>query len=92
VERYQGRPFALIGVNMDQDPDLVRQLQQEGTVTWRSFSVGADEIADAYGVRGIPKVVVIDHKGVVQFISGLPSETELDGKLDQLVKEAEVGR
>lgn len=92
MERYQGKPFALVGVNFDQDPEVVLRLQGKGTVTWRSFSDTKGEIADAYRLHGIPTVVLIDHKGVIQFISGVPDQQQLDEKLDELVAAAEVGR
>jgi hypothetical protein len=92
VTRYQGRPFALVGVNLDSDAALVEQLQQKGIVTWRSFCGGADTIAGAYGVRGIPMVVLIDHKGIVRAVfAGAPDPADLDGQLDGLIAEAEAG-
>jgi hypothetical protein len=93
VERYQGRPFALVGVNLDGDANVVLGLQQKGAVTWRSICVGADRVAATYGVHGIPLVVVIDHKGVVQSVSvGPPDATEFDRNLDKLVAAVEVGK
>ena len=93
MERYQGKPFALLGVNLDNDPKVVLGLQQKGTVTWRSFCGGADKIGGDYGVHGIPMVVVVDHKGIVQWVSvGPPDATELDKKLDELIADAEVGK
>jgi hypothetical protein len=93
VERYQGKPFALLGVNIDNDPSKVLHLQQEGQLTWRSFCGGALDIAAAYGVHAIPEVVVIDHKGVIRSVSvGAPNTKELDKELDDLVTEAELGK
>ena len=66
MERYQGKPFALLGVNIDNSPKRSVALQNEGKLTWRSFCGGADEIAAAYGVQAIPTVVLIDPKGVVR--------------------------
>jgi hypothetical protein len=92
VERFQGKPFALLGVNIDGNPSLVLTLQQAGKVTWRSFSGDVGEAIKAYGVRAIPVVVVIDHKGVVQkHWLGAPDAGELDKLLDNLVAAAEVG-
>jgi hypothetical protein len=93
VERFQGRPFALVGVNTDNDPKAVLELQNQGKVTWRSLCRGADRAAAAYGLHVLPTVVVIDHKGVVQFVSsGTPNADDLDRKLGELVADAEVGR
>ncbi len=91
MERYQGKPFALLGVNIDNNPKKVVTLQKEGQLTWRSFCGGADEIVAAYGVRAIPTVVLIDPKGVVRAAWVAPDTSELDKKLDELVAAAEVG-
>ncbi len=92
MERYRGKPFALLGVNIDHKPQTVRRLQDEGRLTWPSFCTDADEIAAAYGVHTIPHVVVIDAKGIVRYVSvGPPDTKELDKELDDLVAAAEVG-
>jgi hypothetical protein len=93
VERYQGKPFALLGVNTDNNPKAVLRLQEEGRITWRSFCGGAEEIVAKYGVHAIPVVVIIDHKGVIHSASvGAPDEEKLDKELDELVAAAEVGK
>ncbi len=91
MERYQGKPFTLLGVNIDNSPDRVRDLQQSGRITWRSFSGDVSEVAEAYGVSAIPMVVLIDHKGVVREAWVMPNTDVLDKKLEELVKAAEVG-
>jgi thioredoxin-like negative regulator of GroEL len=91
VERYQGKPFALVGVNCDNNAEIVQHLQSIGKVTWPSFCQGADKIGAAYGVRGLPTVVVIDHKGIVRSVYvGPPEEPELDRQLSDLIAEAET--
>jgi hypothetical protein len=89
VERYQDRPFALIGVNLDPQDPRSRQFQQDGSVTWRCFRDDSNDIGALYGVHTIPTVYVIDHKGVVRFKAHIaPSEKELD----ELIADAEAGR
>jgi thiol-disulfide isomerase/thioredoxin len=94
-ERYQGKPFALVGVNRDEDVAAGRRLEEKGDVRWRSFADGlTGEIARAYGVSGLPTVFLIDHKGVVQHVAiglGPKTESDIDKKLETLVKAAEVG-
>lgn len=92
MERFQNKPFALLGVNIDGDPGVVLSLQDSGKVTWRSFSGDVGDAVKAYAVRAIPRIVVIDSKGVVQKASvGAPDAEELDKLLDKLVAAAEVG-
>ncbi len=87
MERYQGKPFTLLGVNIDTSPSRVLALQQEGKVTWRSFSGDVSEVVHAYGVHAIPMVVLIDRKGVLREAWVMPKEEELDRKLEELMAE-----
>ncbi len=91
MERFQGKPFALLGVNIDNNPSKVNSLRDEGKVTWRSFSGDVEDVVRAYGVRAIPTVVLIDHKGTIQGAWVMPREDELDKKINELVAAAESG-
>jgi hypothetical protein len=37
IERLEGRPFVLIGVNSDKDKDELKKRVGKDGVTWRSF-------------------------------------------------------
>jgi hypothetical protein len=94
VDRYQGQPFVLLGVNVDEDPEKVRSLQQEGTVTWRSWwdnnPASSGKICGEWGVNGFPMLFLIDHKGLVRFVyPGAPDAEVLDAHLKRLLKEAQ---
>jgi hypothetical protein len=91
VERYQHRPFILLGVNVDVDPSLQRRCEEKDQMSWRSWHDGpAGPITQAWQVTVLPAVYLIDHKGMIRFHSdGVPNERELDGKIEMLVKEAE---
>ena len=95
MERYQGKPFALIGVNLDNDPRPVRKVMEAGQVTWRSFCGNSGQkIASTYGVNPIPQVILIDAKGDVRkvFPAGAPDGKTLDANLDELIAAAQTGR
>jgi hypothetical protein len=94
VSRYQDQPFVLLGVNADEDPEKVRVLQQEGTVTWRSWWDGnpgsPGKICREWGVNSFPILFLIDHKGLVRFVyPGAPDPEVLDTHLKRLLKEAQ---
>ncbi len=91
MERYKGKPFALLGVNVENDPAAVKRLQEAGTLTWPSFSGDVSEVALAYGVHTLPMVVLIDHKGIVREAWVDPKAEELDRKVNELVTAAEAG-
>jgi len=92
VQRYRDRPFALLGVNTDADAEALKRIQQEREIPWRSFADGRPRgpISTAWNVQGFPTVELIDAQGMVRFTHlGPPSAEELDGEIEQLVKEVE---
>lgn len=92
VERFQGRPFVLIGVNGDETRAAAAKAVAQHQISWRSFwngEGGADgPITDAWNVRGWPTVYVIDHNGTLR-AKGLRGKA-LDGPLEKLVAAAEA--
>jgi hypothetical protein len=94
VERYRNKPFAVIGVNSQDNTNSVRRLMAEGKITWRSIcGPAAGKIDNAYGLTGWPLVVLIDPKGKMHHIfRGRPQEADLDAKLDQMIAAAESGK
>ena len=87
VEKWNGEPFALVGVNTD-PPKTLSKLVKNGTVTWRNFRDGkvGGEISGKWNIVGWPTVYVLDHKGVIRHV-GLHKDG-LDQVLTQLIKEA----
>lgn len=67
VEKFAGRPFALLGVNSDENRSQVKELMKKGDVTWRAWYDGQEgPIAKAWNVSGWPTVYVLDSKGVIR--------------------------
>jgi hypothetical protein len=92
VKRLADKPFALIGVNSDDDKEKLKKRMIEEKITWRSFWNGPKgtngPISKAWNVHGWPTVFVLDHKGVIRFKGG-QDEARLDKNVDQLLKEME---
>ena len=96
TERMKGKPFTLIGVNGDGIlPDARRAVAHE-KMTWPSFWNGKDgsrgPISSAWNVSGWPTVYVIDADGIIRFKFegyGPPVNNELNGSVDELMKELE---
>jgi hypothetical protein len=91
VKNHQGKPFALIGVNTDEDQGSLKNLVIDQLITWRSFGDGkGGPIARQWQVSTFPTIFIIDHKGVIRrkFV-GMPAQSALDGEIDKLMKEAE---
>ena len=90
VEAYRNRPFALVGVNSDQDRATVQQAIQRHGLNWRSWFAGGPEgeIPRQWGVTSWPTFFLIDAQGVVRHRA--TSLHGLDGVIEALVREAEM--
>lgn len=92
VNRMEGKPFALLGVNSDRDKKLIAEKNKERQVTWRSFWCGEKgtngPIPTRWNVQGWPTLYFIDHKGVI-VKKNVRNEAEIDKLLDELVAAAE---
>ena len=68
VERMEGRPFVLIGVNGDNDREKAKTFSAREGVNWRSFWPGGSKQGTPleWGVSGWPTVYVIDANGVIR--------------------------
>jgi thiol-disulfide isomerase/thioredoxin len=103
VKRLEGRPFALLWVNSDQDPLLAKEKMEKEQATWRSWWDADDRPADGpvargrtdgpiarrWNVTGWPTVYVIDGKGVIRYKQ--VQDEWLDRAVDALLKEMGSG-
>jgi len=91
VKKLADEPFALVGVNTDQDKDKYRQQAEEMEVTWRSAWQGSTNgpISRRFAVQGYPTVYLIDAEGKIRKTwLGSPDEEELERLIDELIAEA----
>ena len=90
VTEYADRPFALIGVNSDEDREELKKIVKAAPITWRSFwgGPGGGAIAAAWRIEGWPTIYVIDHEGTICY-TNLRRE-ELATKIAELVAKAEA--
>jgi hypothetical protein len=91
VERFQDRPFELIGVDCN-DGDVTTaapRLAQEG-VTWRTaVDDERASLAARWNVRTVPQLYLIDAGGVIrERWLGVPDERGLERAIEALVQEA----
>src|SRR3982751_7031221 len=94
VKKMADKPFALVGVNSDQNLEELKKVLEEEKITWRSFWNGKEgtrgPISTEWNVHGWPTLYLIDAKGVIRhkWIGG-PEPEKLDTAIDKLVAEAE---
>jgi len=91
VEKYQDKPFVIVGVNSDSNREQLKKTVVREKLTWRSFWDGGTTqgpIASRWNVFGWPTVYLIDHQGVIVGQVGMRKADE--DLIDQKVKEAEA--
>jgi hypothetical protein len=90
VRRWHGKPFALLGVNCDNDRDVVREVIQREGLTWRSWSdpgCGGGPVCTRWRPGHWPALFVLDHRGVIRY-RNLPPHF-LDEAVERLMGELE---
>lgn len=89
VERMKGRPFALVGVNGDEDRGQAKSIVAREGISWRSFWGGGPKgpLIVRWGVTQWPTVYLIDAKGVIR-AEGLYG-AHLEKAIETLVAEAD---
>src|SRR5262245_16990982 len=93
VEKLEGKPFALIGVNSDEDRDKLKEVLEKEKITWRSFWNGKGgtrgPISQAWNVTSWPSIWVIDAKGIIRYknVRGEKMEEAVDKLLKEMAQE-----
>lgn len=89
VQRMQGKPFSLIGVNGDESISNAKRAMERENMTWPSFWNGNEgpkgPIAKAWNVKGWPTIYILDAKGIIRF-NGMAAH-DLNRCVDELMKE-----
>jgi ribonuclease HI len=93
VNKLNGKPFVLIGVNSDTDAEKLQKDLKENQITWRSFQnqrKDKEPIANEWNVRSWPTLFLVDHKGTIKKKwVGSPGNEMLDKEVEKLVTAAE---
>jgi hypothetical protein len=87
VKRLADKPFALVGINSDQDRDKLKEALEKESITWPSWWSGSTSgpIPKTWNVRSWPTIYVLDHKGVIRFKN--KRGPALDKVVDMLLEE-----
>jgi thiol-disulfide isomerase/thioredoxin len=89
IERLRNKPFALIGVNCDDDKAEVQREIEKEKLSWRSWWDGGStgqRITKQWQVESFPTLYILDSKGVIRYknLRG----PKLDAAVEKLLKEA----
>src|SRR3954469_14756452 len=88
VQRLEGKPFALVGINSDKDLEELHTAMAKEQITWPSWFDGGSTggaIASLYEVSAVPTIFVLDPSGVIRFKDGRGEA--LDKAVDRLLEE-----
>ena len=91
--RFQGQPFAIVGVNCDTDLDKAHAAVAKNKMTWRSFRDPASlrrPISSQWKVLSYPTLFLLDHHGIIRkrWVGG-PPDRELLHTVGVLVSAAQ---
>jgi hypothetical protein len=88
VKRMQGKPFALLGIDVDETRENLKKAEVKHQITWRSFFDGPrGPIVARWNVMYFPMIYVLDSKGVIRYKR--VTDKALDRAVDLLVGEVE---
>ena len=91
VERMEGRPFAMLGVDTDTDPETALKAMESEGITWPNWhdgDPGAGPITQLYHIQSYPTVYVIDADGKIR--SKKAQGQPLDDLVEEMVTELEA--
>jgi hypothetical protein len=88
VKRSENKPFALLGINVDETKEVLKKSEAEHKITWRSWwDAEGGTIAKDWHVHSFPTIYVLDGKGIIRY-KGVRDEA-MDKAVDALLKEME---
>lgn len=91
VTLMEGKPFALLSVNTDEDRETLKKSIAAGEVTWRCWWDGAPggPLCTRWGIELFPTVHVLDHRGVIRYrdLGGEELKTAVDSLLTEVKAE-----
>jgi hypothetical protein len=85
----EGRPFALLGVNCDQEKQTLQQVSIRQEINWRNWWNGGvhGQYTAAYAIDRFPTALVIDASGMVRY-RGQPGPA-MEEVVEKLLRETE---
>jgi peroxiredoxin len=85
LEEYKDRPFAIVGVNLDESPRVMKAVVADSEIPWPNWydDDHGGPIARRWQASELPTIYLIDHKGIVQYEH---KEVDNPGKLQREIK------
>ncbi|MEX2174915.1 MAG: TlpA disulfide reductase family protein [Pirellulaceae bacterium] len=65
-EKLHERSFEVVGISLDEDHEALAAYLEENAIEWETLAgEGTQALAEKYGVRGIPTMLVVDREGKI---------------------------
>ena len=92
MKKLDEKPFALLGINSDEDRKALKETLVDEQITWPSWwDDGSIEgpIHTKWQIELRPAIQLLDHKGVIRYKEIAPENVDeaIDGLLNELAKE-----
>ena len=89
TEKYNGRPFVLLGVAQD-SVETLRGFLKGNPLPWSNIVDDSGALSRSWNVTAVPSAVLVDHSGVIQYawVDGV-NPGEMWAAVERLVEEAE---
>ncbi len=94
VEEYRDKPFALLGISVEDDVKELVALADKGENTWPVWWDGENmdgPLTSQWVIRSMPTFFVLDQKGVIRN-KGFIQTGEIEATVDMLLKEMGAAR
>ena len=80
VNRLAGQPFALLGVNSDDDREALKKTMRKEKITWRSWWEGGlgGPIATKWQITTYPTIYVLDAGGAIRYVGAGDGNVDID--------------
>ena len=86
-----GDRVRIIGISIDKGPEVVvKHVKAKGWEKVEHFHRAGSDCEQAYGVKGVPHVVLVDTEGKIAFI-GHPASINLESAFEKLLKGQSLG-
>jgi thiol-disulfide isomerase/thioredoxin len=93
-QRYHGKGFEIVGVNLDNDPAELQAFLGQDPLPWpQVFEEGGmdSRLADAFGIISLPTMILVDAEGKV-VNRNIRTATELDRLLERMMGGVEAAK
>jgi peroxiredoxin len=82
---FDGRPFAVLGVNRDRSKEELQRYLDQNKLPWQNVFDESGNISDQWKVSSLPTFVLVDHNGL---IAGRWEGAGNGGEIEQAIKKA----